>query len=149
MSDVRWLILRDRFPLAAPTEELGTLTAPDRATAEQRGRALYGPPVVARSILAVEAAKRDVKPKPDSRRAVDRSNDRRSVRRAHARAYVRRGPRAEPVEPPADAHAPRGKAPPSDDRSPGTPWTAVHPSGRVWTKLDGAASPTPESEPHE
>ena len=59
MADVTWLALRDRFPFGEPVEELGTVRAPDRATAMQRATALYGRGVVVRSVLAAEAARRE------------------------------------------------------------------------------------------
>jgi hypothetical protein len=56
-ADVRWQVYRDGFPFAAPAE-LGELRAPDEATARQRAKALFGPPVLVRALLSLEAARR-------------------------------------------------------------------------------------------
>lgn len=63
MSDIRWRIHRDKFPFSIG-EELGTITAPDRATAEQRGRALYGAPVVVRAVVSLELGRGPLPVKP-------------------------------------------------------------------------------------
>jgi hypothetical protein len=56
MSSVRWMVLRDSFPFAEPSE-LGVVTAPDKTSAEQLGSEQFGGRVLVRSIMSIEAAK--------------------------------------------------------------------------------------------
>lgn len=56
MSGVRWMVLRDSFPFAEPTD-LGVVTAPDKGAAEELGREQFGGRVLVRSIMSIEAAK--------------------------------------------------------------------------------------------
>lgn len=60
-SDIRWCLYRSSFPFGTPSEKdfLGTVTAPDKPTAERRGRALHGVACVARAQLAIDQAKRE------------------------------------------------------------------------------------------
>jgi hypothetical protein len=62
MTDVRWMVLRDRHPFRVG-EELGPVMAPDKATALERGAALYGGRVVVRAALSLEVERRE-KPIP-------------------------------------------------------------------------------------
>lgn len=43
---ITWSVRRSRFPLDGPGDELGTIDAPDRATAAQEATRRYGPHIV-------------------------------------------------------------------------------------------------------
>jgi hypothetical protein len=88
MTDVRWMVERDRFPFGVGPA-LGVVVAPDKATAESRAVEQFGKPIVVRSMLSHESAKRETftpaakrtnsgrprpgarKPRPKSRQQLD------------------------------------------------------------------------------
>lgn len=83
MTDVRWMVERDRFPFGVGPD-LGVVLAPDKATAEERARKQFGTPVVVRSMLSHESAKLETytpaakktnygRPRPGARKARSKS----------------------------------------------------------------------------
>ena len=59
MSDITWLVYRDRYPFDTPTL-LGDVTAPDKATALARAKARYTGAVLVQSLASHNVAKREL-----------------------------------------------------------------------------------------
>lgn len=86
MTDIRWVVFRDRFPFGSP-EPIGEVHAADKAAAEVEARTLFGPPVLVQSSLSVAIGDREL----------NRPKLTRKSKANYARKHVRPTPAKKPA----------------------------------------------------